>query len=415
MRILFICHRIPYPPNKGEKIRAFWELRELSRRHEVDLFCFYDDPEDKKQAHQLSQYCREYYAQRLSWFWSRAQAFLALLFGRPFSTAFFYSRGMAKRIESAISARSYHRILVFSSSMAQYVENHGEIPRVLDLVDVDSDKWLQYAKSSSWPLSWLWRREAQRLGAYEARLVQEFSTTVVCTDAEARLLRVKAPVGEVTVLQNYIDVPQYDPETVSVPEQIRSWQPYVLFSGSMDYFPNVDAAEYFYRAIFRLIRREIPEVRLVIAGRSPHSSIEALRSDPAVQVTGSVADMKPYICGAAVAVVPMRIARGVQNKILEALACGIPVVSTTVAADALPEPIRALVKVADTPQEIASSVIKLLRSGSAISSQELRAGLKNYIENLDLRSQLESLMRDPTRNSGEDKSFRSYAGEAVAQ
>lgn len=391
-RVLFLAHRTPFPPNKGEKIRAFWELQALSERCDVDLFCFYDDAEDEKSASRLSPYCQAYYSERLPYFWSRARAVFALLVGRPFTTAFFRSRTMAARIQSALARRDYDRIFVFSSSMAQYVEATNSVPKVLDLVDVDSDKWRQYSAHTRWPWSWLWRREAQRLARYESLLVQSFSTTIVCTDAEARLLRSKALEGAIAVLENSFTVDQYDPKYVVVSDEIRSWQPYIIFTGSMDYFPNVDAVMYFYREVFPLVRREIPDVRFVIAGRNPHRSVAQLQSDPAVKVTGSVPDIKPYLCGAAAAVVPMRIARGVQNKILEAIAAGTPVVSTAVAAAALPAKLGSLLTVADTPQDLAASLINISRNGSPVLPGVLRSAFKTHIQNLDLQSQLESLV-----------------------
>lgn len=395
MRILFIAHRVPYPPNKGEKIRALWELRELCREHVVDLFCFCDDPQDRKLAGELKQYCNQLYVEDLSPFWSRMRALAALITGRPFSVAFFRSRTMAKRIGAALRSASYDRIFVFSSSMAQYAEASAEVLRVLDLVDVDSDKWLQYAERSRWPWAWLWRREAARLGAYEARLVRDFTLTLVCTDEEARLLRAKAPLGSIRVLENFLDVGQYDPGNWTAPDSIHALKPYVVFTGSMDYRPNVDAALFFYREVFPLVRRDLPELRLVIAGRNPHSSIGALGADPAVRITGSVTDMRPYIWGASAAVVPMRIARGVQNKILEALASGIPVVSTTAAAQALPPVMRSLLRVADTPQAIAAAVIDLVRTGANQPACELRAAFRKYVQNLDLQFQLRELVADP--------------------
>jgi len=392
MRILYIAHRVPYPPNKGDKIRAFWQLRQLSREHAVDLFCFCDDPEDEKHAHDLERYCDRLYVERKSLIWSRVRALYGLLRGQPFSVGFFYSRQLAQRISSALSSLCYDRIVVFSSSMAQYVEGVATIPKVLDLVDVDSDKWRQYADHSSWPLSWLWRRESQLLAMYEARLVKSFSVAVVCTDAEAQLLRKTAHEGEIEVLQNFVDVDRFDPGLGSIPDSIRGLQPYIIFSGSMDYRPNVDAVLFFYREVFPLIRREVPEVRLVIAGRNPDRSVAALSVNPAVNVTGSVADMRPYLWGAAAAVVPLRIARGVQNKILEALAAGIPVVSTTAAAMALSQEMRSLLAIADTPEDISAWVIQWLQKGAHLSSLQLRTNLKNYIDNLDLHSQLQRIL-----------------------
>jgi sugar transferase (PEP-CTERM/EpsH1 system associated) len=394
MRILFIAHRTPFPPNKGDKIRAFWELRALAKGHEVDLFCFYDDPEDEPHLRQLGHYCEQYYAEKVSYFWSRARAMGALLRGRPFSTAFFYSRKMSRQIQAALRTRGYDRIFVFSSSVASYVESSSNIPRIVDLVDVDSDKWQQYASCSRGPWAWISHLEARRLAAYESFLARRFDATVLCTETEARLLRSRVPTASIQVLQNYLDVAQYDPEKIAISDEIRSWQPFIVFSGSMDYFPNVDAARYFYREVLPVIHRVRPEIRFVIAGRNPHSPIRELASDPAVKVTGSVADIRPYLSAAAVAVAPMRIARGVQNKVLEALACGVPVVTSTAVASALDDNIRRLVSPADRPDDFAALVLEALADEPG-RSMRLRTGLRHCMENLALDDQLENLIAEP--------------------
>lgn len=398
MQILFIAHRVPYPPNKGEKLRALWILRELSKSHAVDLFSFYDDREDLKHVPELRKYCRNHYLEKIPWVKSRLRAVGGLLLGKPFSTEFFRSPRMERRIRSALHSGYYDRIVVFSSSMAQYARVTGKIPKVLDLVDVDSDKWLQYANQGAWPWSWLWRREARLLGEYESSLVAEFSNTVVCTDAESRLLRSKASTGRISVLQNFLDANAYCPSDQPLPDFIRAWQPYVVFSGSMDYRPNIDAVRYFCAEVLPLVRKRLPELRFVIAGRNPSRSILALKSNSNIQVTGAVSDIRPYLWGAAIAVAPMRIARGVQNKILEALASGIPVITTTAAATALPAPLRDLLVVADQPHEISTALVTMLRDGSGISSHFLRATLSTYIGSLNLQAQLERLVRDPTKD-----------------
>jgi polysaccharide biosynthesis protein PslH len=399
MRILFIAHRIPYPPNKGEKIRALWELRELCREHVVDLFCFCDDAEDRKFISKLKDDCDRLYVENLSFLGSRARALWALLTGRPFSVGFFHSPTMAKQIDSALGTNIYDRVFVYSSSMAQYAERETGVPRVLDLVDVDSDKWLQYAERSRWPWSGLWRKEAQRLSVYEEQLVRHYPLTLVCTEAEAELLRSRAPVGRIEVLQNFLDAAYYDPTRFVAPGHIRELQPYLVFSGSMDYRPNVDAALFFCREVFPLIRQAMPELRVVIAGRNPHPSVAALGSDPAIRVTGTVADMRPYIWGASAAVVPMRIARGVQNKILEALASGTPVVSTSAAAMALPTAVRSLLRVADSPQAIAGTVLDLVKGRTNQASHSIRAAFREYIEGLNLHSKLRQIMLDPLQGN----------------
>ena len=392
MRILFIAHRTPFPPNKGDKLRSFWELRTLAQHHAVDLFCFYDDPEDEVHLDQLATHCRHYYAEKLSYFWSRVWALWALLRGRPFSAGFFYTRTMARHIHSALKSRRYDRIFVFSSSVAGYVETHSAVPKVLDLVDVDSAKWEQYAERSRGLLAGLWRLEAQRLGAYESFLVKQFSTTLVSTPGEAELLRSRAPGRSIRVVENYVDVEHYNPANIPVLSHIASWQPYIIFSGSMDYPPNVDAVKYFCREIFPLIRRERPEMNFVIAGRDPHPSVWALTSDAQVKVTGSVADMRPYLRAAAAAVAPMRIARGVQNKILEAMASGIPTVGTRIAVSGLPDGLRQWVRIADRPAEFAAAVTQLCEPRSANSSENLRTVLKHHMERRLSQSQLEEII-----------------------
>jgi polysaccharide biosynthesis protein PslH len=390
-RVLFIVHRTPFPPNKGDKVRSFWELECLSRHCDVDLFGFFDDPQDEEYFDRLHSYCRLVYLEKLSPFWSRTRASLALFSKQPFTVAFFYSKRMQRQIQSAMAGRDYDAIMVFSSSMAQYVESSAHPCKILDLVDVDSDKWRQYARHSKQPFSWLWAREARLLAAYETELVKRFTTTLVCTESEQTLLRMHATTGDIRVLQNFLDIDSYNPATIPTSQEIRSWQPYVILSGSMDYFPNIDAAGHFYRDIFPLIRRQCPNLRFVVAGRNPHPAVQKLAENPTVCVTGSVPDMKPYIAGAAAAVVPMRIARGVQNKIMEALALGVPVVSTKKAATALPSNVQCLLRVADPPEEFAREVVRIVRDVS-VASRDLRSALKKHFEDLDLNGQLADLI-----------------------
>lgn len=410
MRILFLAHRTPLPPNKGEKLRALWELRTLSRRHEIDLFCFCDDAEDESHLALLGNFCREFYAERRSWFWSRVRATSALIHGEPFTTAFFYSRRMSHKIRAAIQKNAYDRIFVFSSAMAQYVES-SDLPTIVDFVDVDSDKWQQYATRRKWPWAWLARAEASRLAAYEHRLLRHSEVVLVCTEAEVRLLKPDVPAN-VHVLPNYIDVSYYDPAKVRLSDEVRSWQPYVLFSGSMDYFPNIDAALYFYHEIFPLIRSMNPELKFVIAGRSPHASIRRLAADPAVRITGSVFDIRPYLCGASAAVAPLRIARGIQNKILESLAAGVPVVASAVIAPSLERDVFGLVNYASTAGAFADTVLEVLREEPGKRRAERRVALSEHMKSLALDSQLHRIVRAAggiTRRESESALVRANA------
>lgn len=392
MRILFLAHRLPYPPNKGDKIRSFWELRTLAHEHEVDLFCFCDDKNDRAYIDELHCYCREWYVESIGRFRGASSALCGLLRGEPLSTTYFFSRTMAHRISGALRSRTYDLVLVFSSSMAQYVEDWRDLPKLLDLVDVDSDKWAQYSSSTRGPLSWLWRLESRRLQNYESALVSLFNETLVCTAAEAQLLRLKASVGKISVLQNWLDVEYYDPASIPISNELRCLQPYIVFTGTMSYLPNVDAVQFFCREVLPGIRSWMPDVRFVIAGRNPTREVLRLGSDPSVHVTGTVSDMRPYLRGAAVAVAPMRIARGVQTKILEALAIGIPVVVSSSAARALPAELGHLLLIEDKPEGLVTRIVACLR-GSQHSLTSRRGILTRYFDELDLAGQFERHLR----------------------
>jgi len=368
MRILFLAHRLPYPPNKGDRIRSFAELRALSRLHEVDLFCFYDQAGDRQHITELRQYCRRFYAEHLSWPQSRGRSLAAVLRGKPFSAAYFYSPRMARALNSAVRSTRYDAVFLFSSSMAAYRRIFDGVPLIMDMVDVDSDKWAQYAGRSSPPLCWLWSQEARLLGRWEAEVAAQSSVTMLCTDAEAAVLRRRVH-AEIRVVGNPLDRNFFSPDGVAIPEKIASWQPYVIFTGAMDYRANVDAAIHFCREIFPGLKKQVPGLKFVIAGMNPHAAVRKLANDVAVRVTGAVPDIRPYLKAAAAAVVPLRIARGIQNKVLEALAMGLPVVTTAKVAASLPENIAHFLLVGDTPAEFASAVIDAV--GSAVPRADL--------------------------------------------
>ena len=203
-------------------------------------------------------------------------------------------------------------------------------------------------------------------------------------------MRSKAPTGLINVMQNSLDTGYYHPAAVSIPARIRGLQPYVIFTGTMDYFPNVDAVQFFCRG-FTLIRAQVPRLHFVIAGRNPSAKVMRLAADPGIEVTGSVPDIRPYLLGAAVAIAPMRIARGVQNKILEALAMDVPVVASSVAAAALPKELALLLAAEAEPVPLAARVVDFVRKPPERTGAT-HASVKHYIEALDLPSQLEQFL-----------------------
>lgn len=356
MRILYLCHRVPYPPNKGEKIRAFHQLKAIAARHEVDLFTLADDPADLRQRSVFLEYCPEVTIVPLVPLLARLKSLPYLITRQPLTVPYFYSRKLQIAVNDALRKRKYDRIYVYCSAMAQYVEHAGDVPVVVDLVDVDSDKWTQYASFSRFPWSALYRREGVRLREYERSIMEKASAVLVSTEREAALMRNlgKAPVH---VVANGVDT-DYFHASEDAQDQER---PAVVFTGDMAYFPNQQAVEFFARDVLPLIRREVPGTQFLIVGRNPNRQVLALRELDGVEVTGAVPDVRPYLSRAAVAVAPFVIAAGIQNKILEAMASGLPVVATTKVTQGLSLAASRLVESGTTAQELAEKTSNLLK------------------------------------------------------
>jgi sugar transferase (PEP-CTERM/EpsH1 system associated) len=243
--------------------------------------------------------------------------------------------------------------------MAQYLPRPVPVPVVMDFVDIDSAKWAQYARRSRPPLSWLFAREARELARYEREWARASSSTVVTTRQEASLLSGEGISG-IEVVGNGVDISPARIE--ALPEEIRALQPYALFVGTMDYLPNIDAVEYFVKDILPRVRERHPELKFVVAGRDPVRRVRKLAGKPGVVITGTVPAVEPYLAGSTVVVAPFRIAQGIQNKLLEALAAGKPIVSTSGPAAAIGAGHSEMLLVADTPQDFANAVMALLEN-----------------------------------------------------
>jgi sugar transferase (PEP-CTERM/EpsH1 system associated) len=398
MNILYIAHRIPYPPNKGDKIRAFHQIRQLSKNHSVHLACIVDDRGDLPHVDALREYCASvdfvYRSRRL------ANAFAAMaIFGRkPLSVMGFYSRTLAAKIRRRFQSTRIDRIFAYCSPMAEYVKDVSDIPKVIDFVDVDSDKWRLYGRHRRFPLSWVFRLESNRLGRYEERVARVFDRSILVTEREARLLRDRTSDSHIAVISNGVDLTYLQPPRNDVPRSAGV----LVFTGVMDYFPNVDAVQYFCVEILPLVLREAPETRFHIVGRNPTPGVRRLESHNVV-VTGEVPDVRPYLAEASVAVVPLRISRGVQNKILEAMAMGLPVVTTSQAIGGTEATTADGLRIADSPDAFAKETLALLRDPSL--RQECSASARNYVErhhswdNHGL--QLERLLQDAVQQRAE--------------
>jgi sugar transferase (PEP-CTERM/EpsH1 system associated) len=355
MRILYLCHRIPYPPNKGDKIRAFHQIKALSGRHEVDVFTLADDPRDLLQRDALAAHCSEVSVTQVHPAWARFRSLPYLATSKPLTVPYFYSAELQREVRKAWAQRSYDRIFVYCSAMAQYVPSRVGIPVMMDLVDVDSDKWTQYSSFTTFPLSAVYRREGRTLEAYERAVCERSARVVVSTEREAQLARRIAPKADVHVIPNGVDTDYFRPRSPLATE------PVLIFTGDMSYFPNKQAVIFFANNVLPLISREFPGARFLIVGRNPSRDVQELEKMPGVEVTGFVDDVRTWLAKARIAVAPFTIAAGIQNKILEAMASGLPVVATQRAAQGLSPRVAEVVNTGSTAQELAATIAVLLR------------------------------------------------------
>ena len=357
MNILYLCHRIPYPPNKGDKIRSYHQVKYLSQYHTLYLACLIDDPDDWQHVEPLRSMCRHVEVVErkcLSGWWRVGKA---LLFGYPLSVGAFVVPELQRKVDQLLQLEAIDRIVIFSSPMAEYVKHIHTIPKIVDFVDMDSEKWRAYASVKSFPLSQLYTMEADRLGDYEWEVAQACTKSIVISEEETPLLKKRSDHTIIPkVIANGVDYDYF-----SLTSKVERAKPIIVFTAAMDYFPNVDAAEFFCRTILPRIHQVVPQAQFFIVGRNPVPSLRQLEERiPNVHVTGTVPDVRPYLSEAIVAVAPLRIARGVQNKILEAMAMELPVVGTTPAFQGLPVSSDYGMYLANEPEEFANAVVKLL-------------------------------------------------------
>ena len=328
---LFLAHRIPYPPQKGDKIRSHHWLRYLATRFDVHLGTFVDHEEDFAHVHALDRWCKSKCVLPLDAIRAKLRSLIALPTGHALSEVYYRDPKMQRYVDSVLAEHEIDVIVVFSSTMAQYVEgDKGRgVRKVVDFVDVDSDKWRQYGETRRWPMSYIYRREALRLGAAERRIARDFDASLFATPAEVSLFTTLAPDvrDKAHCIANGVDTSYFDPGSTYPDPYPRGSTP-IVFTGAMDYWPNVDAVTFFAREVLPEVRRQRPDVLFYVVGAHPNRAVKELHDQPGVHVTGAVRSVRPYLAHARLAVAPIRVARGIQNKVLEALAMRLPVVLT---------------------------------------------------------------------------------------
>lgn len=362
--ILFLSHRIPFPPNRGDKIRSHHLLRRLARLAPVHVATFADDDGDAAQEVELASIAASY---RLV---QRSKPLIlsglqALVSGRPISLQAFHDVSLAEYVRRTLRERPIGTIFIFSGQMGQYVPADFTGRVVADFVDVDSAKFEAYATRRHSLVGWLHAREARLLRDEEARIACRATISLLISAEEAALFSARLTPEErmqteVRVLRNGIDSGIFDPSG-SLPEpKLEAFaRPRLIFTGQMDYSPNVDAVVRAARRLMPLIRESCPQASFHVVGRNPVESVQQLDGVNGTRVWGSVDDVRPWLKGADIALVPLEIGRGVQNKVLEAMAMGLPTVLTSAAATGIPATDRTHFVVADSDADLVQAVCRL--------------------------------------------------------
>ncbi len=352
MRVLFLSQRVPYPPNRGDKITTWRLIERMKRSHEVRVVAFAHDDEDRQAAEHLCRLGIPTVAIPIDLRRQKLRALPLLLGARPLTLGVYGSSTLQRAVDEL--APSCDVGYAYSSSMGAFLEPHARLQRVMHFAELDSDKWRQYAERTRWPMSAIYAREHRTLRDFERRIAHSFDENVLCTPLEQQVFEREILGAHSIVMRNGVDLAFYRPQ----PE--RAEPGHLVFVGVMDYLPNIDGCTWFVREILPRLRERLPVARLSIVGSRPTPEVLALGREPGVTVTGFVEDPREWLARASVSVAPLRIARGIQNKVLEALAMGLPVVGTTSATQGVEGEIGRDFLLANSVDEQVTAIARLL-------------------------------------------------------
>ena len=318
-KILFISQRIPYPPDKGCKIRSYHEVKFFAQNYKIDIVTFIDDKNDYQYTEHLKQYCENLHTFSINKWKCLFKGLVYLLTGKSLSEGYYFSRKAKALVSQLEKKNKYKFIFCFSSQIAQYaLSSDTNIVKIMDFCDVDSDKFLQYSKKSPFPLNLFYKLESIRLSKYENKIYSLFDRSIFITRAEANIFMKNRKLSKIYTIGNGLDYTYFEPIKTKKENAL-------VFTGDMGYYANTDGIYWFCKKVFPEIVKKIPDIKFYIVGRNPTRTIKHLENKNVI-VTGTVSDVRPYLARAKMAVIPLRIARGLQNKILEAMAMAIPVV-----------------------------------------------------------------------------------------
>lgn len=404
MNVLYLSHCVPNPPNKGEKIRAYHQLRALTGRHRVHLACFARNRKEVKFAEQLRSCCASVYVEVLPPY-AMARALLRFAAGASINKALFASTRMQRHIVQLSQRVSLDAGIAYTLPMAPFVP--ADLPFLLDMVDVDSEKWFQYSALRA--LGCFYATEGRRMRTLETKYTAKAGATILTTAQEAALLRTFASPAHLHHIENGVDWATFRPGIVKpLPDLIG--RRYVAFVGTMNYYPNVDAVCWFGREVLPILRKRMPDLEFFIVGNKPSRMVQQLASVPGVTVTGGVEDIRPYVLGSEAVVAPIRLARGIQNKVLEALALGRPVLASPAVCETFGHPLPDHIIRCDSAQDFLRSLLERddarLRFGEAFG-EDVRERFNWDRAGEELLSVLEQLV---THNASERERSQIFVG-----
>jgi sugar transferase (PEP-CTERM/EpsH1 system associated) len=394
MKILIIAQRCPYPPNKGEKIRTFHQLKYFNEcGHDVILASPYEDDSEHTYFNALAKkYCRNVLYAKLPAKPIRLMS--GVLKNKALSISNFYSAKLQSKIDDILASQEVDVIFCSASSVSEYIFRSKVYPElkqppklIMDFMDVDSDKWAQYQKSHQWPLSAVYGRESRLIANVEAKIVKKFDHCLLITQAEVDLFQsIHGNVKNLSAIENGLDTNMFYPPVNSR----QTLNPNFLFAGVMDYAPNIDAVIWFIDLVWPAVKKNWPSAKFCIAGMNPTEKIKKLQLKEGIEVTGFVDDIKPYFDKANIFIAPFRIARGVQNKVLQAFACGLPVIASSMGAEGIRCSVEQDILLADTPEQFINRIEQLTNNQECYSYISNNA-LKNITNNYSWESILQPL------------------------
>lgn len=335
--LLFLVHRIPFPPNKGDKIRSYHFLKYLAEEFNIYLGTFIDDPYDWRYTDDVDALCAGTCYQKLQALPAKINSLQGLLTGQPLSLPYYQNTALQTWVDDTLKTHHIRKVLVFSSVMARFIKPHHQVDMVVDYVDVDSDKWRQYAENKRGIARWVYRREARYLLVYEQQLAARAQTGLFVSEQEAGLFKKLTPhlADKIGFVNNGVDTQYFSPYH-DYPCPYQADGQVLVFTGAMDYWANIDAVVWFANAVLPSLQSRFPGLKFYIVGSNPSKAVLELANNPNITVTGRVEDVRPYVAHARLAVAPLRIARGIQNKVLEAMAMGKAIVVTPAAMEGIP-------------------------------------------------------------------------------